>query len=259
MRRLGIRVWLLATAVTLLLAASAEAQPNGQLWGDVTLSWPQSQRLKYQMIIEPKFLVIVPQEKPDWVTLDLTPTVDYAAAKWMDAVGEFLLAPTVQTNEVNSVELTTRAGIRVHLLSRAVPTRVRDRERTELPPSRRLVIRDLARVEQRNIFYSDAQSASSSWRLRNRLEFEFPLNRANMALDGARYLLADWEWFIPLSGNEPPERFASKQRIRAGFGFRRDVKWRYEALYIWGRSLDTTTNSFTTSDNIISLKVMRVF
>jgi hypothetical protein len=70
--------------------------------------------------------------------------------------------------------------------------------------------------------------------------------------------LTDWEWFIPLN-SDPKERFANKQRIRLGFGYRQDSKWRYEALYIWGRSLNTTADSFTTSDNIISLRVKRVF
>ena len=55
-------------------------------------------------------------------------------------------------------------------------------------------------------------------RFRNRLEFQVPLNREKVSDDGARYLLADWEWFIPLS--DPAERFASRQRVRAGLGYR---------------------------------------
>ena len=66
-------------------------------------------------------------------------------------------------------------------------------------------------------------------------------------------MIADWEWFIPLG--EPDERFASRQRIRAGFGYRHDARWKVEAHYIWGRSRDTADTGFTTSDNIISLGV----
>jgi hypothetical protein len=58
---------------------------------------------------------------------------------------------------------------------------------------------------------------------------------------------------------DPLERFANRQRIRAGLGYHRNVRWRFEALYIWTRSRDTTDQDFTTSDNIVNLRVKRVF
>ena len=73
-------------------------------------------------------------------------------------------------------------------------------------------------------------------RFRNRLELQVPLNRERMIEDGARYVLADWEWFVPL--DDPEERFANRQRVRAGIGYRRSLNWRLEALYIWTRSHD---------------------
>jgi hypothetical protein len=244
--------------VVVLLPHIAHAQTNGQLWGEFTLAWPRSDHLTYAVDVEPKVLVIVPEGKPGWATLDVTPSVDYAAKKWLDVVGEFLYGSTKETDDLNSQEVTARAGARFHLLSRNLPTLVRDRGLRELPPRRRLVLRDFARIEQRNIFYSDGDPTSSTWRFRNRLELQFPLNHTNMTLDRTRYVLADWEWFVPLN-DDPKERFANKQRIRAGLGFRRDVRWRYEVLYIWGRSLDTTTDAFTTSDNIVDFRLKRVF
>jgi len=92
-------------------------------------------------------------------------------------------------------------------------------------------------------------------RFRNRLEFQVPLNREKVSDDGARYLLADWEWFIPLS--DPAERFASRQRVRAGLGYRPHAAWQFEGLYIWGRSRDTTAESFQTTDHIVSFRVKR--
>ncbi len=56
----------------------------------------------------------------------------------------------------------------------------------------------------RNFFYSGGDTDSDSTvRFRNRLEFQLPLNKPRMTDDGTRYLLADWEWFIPL---DDPER-----------------------------------------------------
>ena len=84
-----------------------------------------------------------------------------------------------------------------------------------------------------------------------------PLNKVNVSEDGARYLLADWEWYVPLG--EPAERFASKQRIRTGLGYRRSFAWRFEALYIWTRSRDTIDEGFSTDDNSIDVRVKRLF
>ena len=90
------------------------------------------------------------------------------------------------------------------------------------------------------------------------MEFEYPLNRPKVSADGAIYATSDWEWFIPLNG-DADERFANKQRIRAGIGYRRDLHWRFEALYIWGRSRNTMDEPFTTNDHIIDIRVKRVF
>jgi len=238
---------------------SAGAQTNLQLWGNVTIDWQKVDRLTYAVDLEPKVLLTAPAGDPEWATFDVTPKVDYAARRWLDLTGELLAGYTAQTNDVNSVELTPRAGVRFHLFSRAVPVRIaghvnRDRE---LPPRRRLVLRDYVRVEWRNLFYSDDTDNSSTGRLRNRIELLFPLNRALMTNDGARYLMADWEWFIPFT--DVSERFANKQRVRTGVGWRRSRDWRFEALGVWDRSRHTISDGFTTSDYAMSVQVKRVF
>ena len=160
---------------------------------------------------------------------------------------------------VDTWEVTPRVGVRFHLFSRGVPRRVPNRlHPIERPPTRRLVVRDLVRVEWRNFPYGGAGSGSDqSVRFRNRLEFLLPLNTEKLTDDGARYLLADWEWYVPLSDVE--ERFANKQRIRTGLGYRRNFHWRFEALYIWTRSRNTIEDGFTTSDNAINIRVKRLF
>ena len=59
--------------------------------------------------------------------------------------------------------------------------------------------------------------------------------------------------------DDPDERYANKQRMRTGLGYRRSFAWRFEALYIWNRSRNSLENGFTTSDNIIDVKVKRVW
>jgi hypothetical protein len=143
--------------------------------------------------------------------------------------------------------------LRFHVFSRRQQFRL-----LEQAPQRRIVLRDLMRVESRNFFYSGGDTESDSTvRFRNRLEFLVPLNKERITDDGVRYFLADWEWFLPVSDAE--ERFANRQRIRTGIGWRRSVNWRYELLYIWTRSRDTIEEGFSTSENIIDIRVKRVF
>ena len=127
-----------------------------------------------------------------------------------------------------------------------------------MTPTRRVVLRLLLRVESRNLFYTgEGHGSDSSVRFRTRVEFLAPMNRARVTDDGARYVLADWESFVPLG--QPDERFANKQRIRAGFGLKRSQAWRFEALYIWTRSRNTIEDGFKTSDNIVDIRLKRVF
>jgi hypothetical protein len=250
------RRWWWTPACCLLLSASstAFAQTNLQLWGNVTLDWVKSDRLTYEFDIEPKVLVYAPDGEPAWRNLDLTPNVEYAAKGWLDLVAEATAGYTKQDDEVNSFELTPRVGVRFHFLSRAVPT-VGLREQV---PKRRVVVRDLVRVESRNFWYTgEGSGTSSSVRFRNRVEFLVPLNTVKVSEDGARYLLADWEWYVPL--DEPAERFANKQRIRTGLGYRRNFALRFEVLYIWTRSRNTTGEGFSTDDNSIDIRVKRLF
>jgi hypothetical protein len=127
----------------------------------------------------------------------------------------------------------------------------------EQVPKRGVVVRDLVRVESRNSWYIGEGSGTSSVRFPNRVEFLVPLNEVNVSEDRGRYLLADSEWYVPL--DEPAERFASKQRIRTGLGYRRNFTWRFEALYIWTRSRDTTDEGFSTDDNSIDIRMKRLF
>ena len=110
----------------------------------------------------------------------------------------------------------------------------------------------------RNFFYFGAGSGSSSdVRVRNRLELLMPINRANLTDDGARYWFVDWEAFMP--AGEPDERFANKHRLRAGLGYRPSQAWRFEAVYAWTRSRNTIDEGFHSSDNIIDIRLKRVF
>jgi hypothetical protein len=104
---------------------------------------------------------------------------------------------------------------------------------------RKFGIENLARIEQRNFSYSGQRPSSHDFRFRDRVEFKFALNGPSLATDGVWYLMADAEWFVPMSSDEAPERFAKKFRARAGVGYRRNYKSRFELVAMKDEARDT--------------------
>ncbi len=203
----------IALLVALTAAPAVAGLAETQIWGNLTLNWIKSHQLALGADVEPKVLVSKPDDVPGWATLDVTPSVEYTRGNWFDVVGELLLARTKQTDDLNSTEITPRLGFRFHLLSNLESDLAKEKL-----PRRRLVVRDLLRFEWRNLYYSTDKPDSSSFRLRNRIELEYPVNRPRVTNEGATYLLGDAEWFW--TSEDLDERYASKQRVRTGIGHR---------------------------------------
>jgi Protein of unknown function (DUF2490) len=224
------------------------AQTNTQFWSNFVTTWQKTPWFSYELDLVPKALVSAPESEPDWRNLDVIQTIEYAAKCWLDLSGELVNGYTKQTDDINSFEVTPRIGIRFHLFSNRITPLLKEKS-----PNRRVIIRDLIRVEYRSLFYTDDQGSDSSWRYRNRLEFLLPLNHKKLTEDNTVYTIADWEWFFPIG--DVLERFSNKQRIRTGLGYRKSFKWQFEALYIWTRSRKNSDENFTTSDNIIDIRI----
>jgi len=235
-----------------LLPSPAAAQTDKQVWGDLTLDWIKSHTITLGVDVEPKVLVSKAEDKPGWNTIDVTPKMEYASGRWVDIVGELHLGRTRQTDERDSTEVTPRIGFRFHLFSNIADDLIKERQ-----PRRRLVLSNLARVEWRNLYYSDDTPQSSAVRFRDRAEMLFPVNRPRVTDDGAVYGSTDVEWFWP--HHNPPERFANKQRVRAGLGYRWSYAWRLETLYVLDRSRDSADTGFTTNASAVDIRLRRVW
>ena len=134
---------------------------------------------------------------------------------------------------------------------------IRDELLEEKQPKHRLVLRNLLRLEWRNLYYSDETASTSTLRVRDRIELEFPVNRVRTTDDGVIYAASDAEWFW--SQTDPAERFANKQRVRAGLGRRWSYAWRTEIMAVWDRSRDAADHGFATADLAADLRLRRVW
>jgi Protein of unknown function (DUF2490) len=218
---------------------------SGQIWANFTLDHPKEEHLVYELDLEPKGQV---SGNETWRALDVAPSVEYYPKDWMDVVVETALTRTRQSNEVSSLELTPRLGVRVHFLSRL---------RMMLPgprPLGRVSLANFSRVEWRNLWYSDDTPDSHQTRYRNRVELKVGLNHKELSLDNTLFLVTDVEVFVPLS-DDVPETFATKRRIRAGLGYRHDSKWRFELLFIRDGTRTTEAGSFATAANIVDFRL----
>jgi hypothetical protein len=231
---------------------AAQDQTQSQLWGNLSLDWIRNEKVSLGVAIEPKALVSKPPEDPGWASLGVTPSIEYTRGKWIDWVGELGVTRTKQTDKVNSTEITPSVGLRFHVLSNIADTYLKERL-----PKRRLVLRDLLRLEWRNFYYSDETLDSASFRIRNRFETLYPFNRPRISDNGAVYALGDVEFFS--TTQDLKERFASKQRLRVGGGYRRNYPWRFEALYVWDRSRHAADEPFVKGDQAVDIRFRRVW
>jgi Protein of unknown function (DUF2490) len=213
----------------------AVAQASGQFWANATVDWLASDRLTYEFDVEPR-------TNPSF--LKLMPHIDYAIVPWADLLAEVDL----ERKDGSGSSSTPRFGAQFHVLSRLLRTHARPGAEREKLPRRRLTVSTLLRAE----------NANSSWRLRDRFDAAYSLNRHKTSDDGAVYVSSDVELFTPIE-RATGAALVSQMRVRAGIGYRESFKWRFEALYIWDGTRHADAGPLTTQSHAIDIRVRREF
>lgn len=212
-------------------SASGDAFPGpaSQIWLNLTPGTNVGQRWYLELDVEPKAQVT---EGEQWRNLDLTPLVEFYPSDWLDLEAETTVGYTRQRDGLSTFEITPRIGMRIHLFSKMAEHRagIRGRKYERLPLTR-LGISTLFRLEWRGFFYSDGTSTVHEWRARLRLEGKLALNHPKLSDDHTLYMITDAEYFAPL-GDDIPERYVNKVRVRFGLGYRFPGATKLELLYI---------------------------
>jgi Protein of unknown function (DUF2490) len=252
------RLWATSLCCILLHASLAHAQVAGQLWTNVIVAWYATDRVLYRVDIEPKAQPFVRPGETTWNSLDVTPRVEFTLAPWIDLIGELDAGHQTDSDGTNSLSMTPRIGVELHILSRILQRSDRAGPAREKLPLRRLVVSSLVRLEHEDTFYSTGAPTKSSWQLRDRFALAYPLNRRKTSDDGAVYLLEDNELFIPLFG-ESGDPLVNQVRVRAGLGHRVSFAWRFEALYIWTGTRRADTGPLAVTSHALDVRIRRAF
>jgi Protein of unknown function (DUF2490) len=231
-RRRWCVLWLMCV---LAGPSTAAAQVKKQFWVTGVVDWLATDRLTYEIELEPK---------TNPATLEATPEIEYTVTAWADVLAEVALESQADAGTT----ATPRFGLELHILSRLFQAHALRGAEREKPPLRRVVANTLLRVEHSN----------STWRFRDRFQLAYPLNRRKTTDNGAVYLTGDSELFIPLDRTSG-EALVSQVRLRSGIGYRQSFAWRFEALYIWNGSRHSDSGPLVPESHAIDIRINRNF
>jgi len=249
-----------AACVCFLLAhaGAAHAQAAGQLWANVIVNWLASDNAVLRVDVEPKTQAFVRAAGRTFMTLEVTPHVEFTLAPWADLVGELSLQRTTTSDHADSVSTNPRVGVELHILSRILRRSARGGADREKLPRRRLAVSSLLRLERQNTFFDADTPTKSSWRFRDRFDLAYPLNRRKTTDDGAVYVTEDNELFFPLE-RERGDPLVDQVRVRAGLGYRANFAWRFEALYVWTGTRNAGTGKLAVDSHAFDFRIRREF
>jgi hypothetical protein len=244
----------LATSLfsSLLMAQESEPETSKQLWANFILSRPKSEHLYFEYDIEGARQV---SGGDPWRYIYGTGLVEYYPNGWVDLTGELTTGFTKQSAEEDSFEATVRLGIRLHLINQIFNSSFVTEIRPERMSGKKVNLSLLSRIERRNFWYNGNRPSSDDLRWRNRIEFKFAINKPNFSTDGVWYLMADAEYFSYIGDDKPPERFASKRRIRLGLGYRHSYEWRFEVLAMRDEAKETLEDEIEVDAYMLDLRL----
>jgi hypothetical protein len=233
-------------------AQESAQETSKQLWANMILSRPKSEKLYFEYDIEGARQI---SGGEPWRYLYGTGLAEYYPSRFIDLTGELSTGFTVQSAEEESFEATVRLGVRLHLITQIFNSPLITKIRPERMSGKKLSLSVLSRIERRNFWYSGDRPSFDDLRWRNRLEFKLALNEPNLATNGVWYLMADGEYFTPIGDDEAPERFATKYRLRLGLGYRLNYTWRFEVLAMRDEAKETLEGEIEVDAYILDLRL----
>ena len=221
----------------LLLSINFSKAQNAtaQLWNDFIVNAP----LQKGFTLNTEFSYRTTLNKNDkWSSYSVTPNIGKSFSKRVDAMLYFGVFYTHQQTAFNTWELRPGIGVRYHITT-----------------NKRILLGAILRFEQRNFYFINTENWTHNIRSRLKLESTSLLNGNSFAQDGLWYIVADAEVFW-IMDNQLEERYVNRVRFQAGFGYKLNNKWRFEAIYCYQLSKTNIKGEFyDNSQDIIRFRI----
>src|SRR5262249_3028099 len=133
----------LTTLYAFLSPVVANAQTPFQLWGSGTITWLTSDRVEMRVVVQSRDQ-LTPDDQTKFFSTSATPRFLYVVAPWIDALSEINFTKKDQSNDVDTITVSPRIGVQLHILSRLLGGGAASREHQ---PRQRFDFRSLLRLE----------------------------------------------------------------------------------------------------------------
>jgi hypothetical protein len=251
-RLLGlIIVAILASVAAMPGVSTADDETSSQFWADLILAFPQSDKLYFDVGLRTEQQVSGGEPYRSYMAV---PLVAYYPGPWVDLSFDMQFKYTNQVEGLNTFEIRPRIGAKLHILAN-----FREKRGFERVPTSKFYIGTLLRIEFRNIKYSDDTPDAHETRFRGRIETQIALNHSRINKPGTAFVLFDGEAFVTLSGDAATERYASRFRVRIGFGYRFSYKYRLELIYIGDDNRASDDEDFSINSRMLDLRLKILF
>lgn len=232
---------LFASLMVLCMTGTARGQTDttktDQLWLDYNPIWQINKRWILDLDNGSRFVF----SDPSLWQLRFQPTLEFSSRKWMDLTGGVWLIYTNQFDASDFFETRPTLGIRLkHDIWRGIR------------------LSNYTRAEYRIQTNLSDRETMAAGRLRNRIQALIPINQRSLSVDNTWYVLVDSERFWQRDENVD-DGFLSRQRFRAGIAWRKNSTSTFELLYVYQRSINPATESFSVFDDILSFRVVHNF
>jgi hypothetical protein len=230
---------LIAFIASLLMAGAARGQnettTTEQIWINYDPTWSLSKRWTFDVDTA---IRIINSDQFLW-QIRLHPTLEFSPWKWMDLTGGVWHIYTRQAETFDRFETRPVVGIRL-----------------KADIWRGVRLSNYFRLEYRVQRNLDTGETLTARRLRDRIQTMIPINHRNLSDDNTWYLIIDAERFRQRDPNVD-DGFNSRQRYRAGIGWRKNSAWNFHLLYVLQRSRESGASSFSPADHIISISFIQ--
>lgn len=249
------KIWIVPFLLLLISINTLGKDPSKlQLWSDIIVGHSISN--KFYAEADYRYRTQISDGTDKWNTNGLVLKLEYTSFKLLDVSFDVVSGITNQTAEIQSYEFSQRLGFKGYLFRNG--NNLLKPKELENGISKRIEISNLIRFEHRYFNYSDSTISHSNWRIRNRTQVKYALNKDNFYENRLVKLIGDVEFYLPM-GEEARERYVSKSRYRVGFDYRHTYRWRFYLYYIFENANDNVANSFRIDNHMVNIRLKHLF